>query len=260
MARGILHPSLVRPLLAFAWGCTLLFRPADVRAADSPMLSFERGNLLYEKGQFPDAITAYRRVIEAGNASAALYFNLANASYKAGQMGRALQYYRQAERLAPRDPDIQANLRFTRTQVQGGPPPPDPLWRRVAPRLTLSQWTMLAAGFVWGWLGLWTALHLRPEWKYRLKLPLVAVGASLALTVVGLFLNWRDQCLTRHAIVIQRDTILRHGPLDESPSLQTLSDGQELAVLDQKNDWFQVAGASRGLGWLKTNQVALLHP
>jgi len=246
--------------LAVGWCVALLHQPVGTRAAESPSLSFERGNLLYEKGQYPDAIRAYSRVIDSGRSSAALYFNLGNASFKDGQMGRSLLYYRQAERLAPRDPDIQANLRFTRTQVQGGPPPPDPLWRRVTPRLTLNQWTLLTLSLVWGWLGLWTALQLKPPWRPRLRLPLIAVGAALAVSAAGLFLHWRDQCLTRHAVVIQRETILRHGPLEESPSLQTLADGQELVVLDQKSDWFQVVGASRGIGWLRTNQVALLHP
>jgi tetratricopeptide (TPR) repeat protein len=260
-ARGsALRKWLPPQTLALGWCVVSLLAPADIRAAESPAVAFERANLKYERGEYSDALAAYTGLLDSGKTSAALCFNLGNASYKAGQLGRALLHYRQAERLAPRDPDIQANLRFTRAQVQGGPPPPDPLWRRWLPRLTLSQWTLLTASFVWGWLGLWSALQFKPAWKHRLKLALLLVGVGVALTAAGLFLNWRDQCLTRHAVVIQRETILRHGPLDESPSLQTLPDGQELVVLDQKHDWFQVAGASRGIGWLKTNQVALPHP
>jgi len=248
------------PILALVGCCASIVVLADGASAEAPAVSFERGNLLYEKGQYPDAVAAYSRFLESGRTSAALWFNLGNASYKAGHLGQALVSYRRAERLAPRDPDIQANLRFTRTQVQGGPPAPDPLWRRLTPRLTLTQWTVVTMSLLWGWLGLWTALHLKPAWWARLKLPLVGVGLGLGLSALALGLNWNDQCLTRHAVVIQRDTLLRHGPLDESPSLQTLVDGQEVVVLDRKNDWFQVAGATRGIGWLKTNQVALLHP
>jgi len=238
----------------------LLTLAAMVRAADAPAVNFERGNLQYEKGDYPEAIASYSRVLESGKISASVCFNLGNACFKAGQLGRALLWYRHAERLAPRDPDIQANLRFTRTQIQGGPPSPASRWRRALPRLTLDQWTVLTAALAWGWLGLWSLLHLNPSLQARLKLPLVAGGVALLFSAMGLFTTWRDQGLTRHAVVVQPETILRHGPIDESPSLQTLPDGQELVVLDEKAGWFQVSGASRGVGWLKTNQVALLRP
>ena len=49
----------------------------------------------------------------------------------------------------PRDPDIQANLRFARTLVQGGTPASATLGLRIPPRLTLNQWTELSAALLW---------------------------------------------------------------------------------------------------------------
>lgn len=257
------RPPTARRASLASWLVLLLLTlvlATTVEAVDAPAVHFERGNLQYEKGQYTEAIVSYRAVLDSGNISAPVYFNLGNACFKAGQLGQALLWYRQAERLDPRDPDIQANLRFVRTQIQGGPPTPMPRWRRVLPRLPLDKWTLVTATLTWAWLGLWSILHLKPAWRLRLKLPLTAGGLALLFAATGLIVTWRDQCHTRHAVVVQPETILRHGPLDESPSLQTLPDGQELVVLDQKSEWFQVAGASRGVGWLKTNQIALLHP
>jgi hypothetical protein len=45
------------------------------------------------------------------------------------------------------------------------------------------------------------------------------------------------------------------GRIAEPPDPQ---DGQELTVLDRKENWLLVAGASRGQGWLKREQVAVL--
>lgn len=228
-------------------------------AAD-PTALFDEANRLFERGQYAEAMAAYNQLLKTGRASAALYFNLGNAAYKAGQIGQAIVYYRQAERLDPRDPDVQANLRFTRTAVQGGPPSAPPLWRRALPRLTLDRWTRLAVGLFWICLGVLAAMQVRPAWQPPLRRWAAMAGIACALAAFGGYLTWRDQCATRHAVVIQRDAVLRHGPLDESPSLQTLRDGQELVVLDEKDGWLQVAGASRGVGWLKRDQVATLSP
>jgi len=59
-------------------------------------------------------------------------------------------------------------------------------------------------------------------------------------------------------VVSVREAQLRHGPLEESASFQTLTDGQELLALDQNEGWIQVSGASRGVGWVKRDQVLLL--
>ena len=45
--------------------------------------------------------------------------NLGNAYFKSGQLGKAIAAYREAEQMSPRDPDVRANLRFARNQVQG---------------------------------------------------------------------------------------------------------------------------------------------
>ena len=88
---------------------------------------FDAANKLFAQSKFADAATAYEHIIAAGSVSSALYFNLGNAHFKAGQLGRAIAAYRQAEELSPRDPDVRANVQFARNQVQG-------------PRLSMSPW------------------------------------------------------------------------------------------------------------------------
>ena len=51
-------------------------------------------------------------LIQAGSISTPIYFNLGNAWFKAGEAGRAILAFRQAEKLSPRDPDVRANLQF----------------------------------------------------------------------------------------------------------------------------------------------------
>src|SRR5689334_7524861 len=101
---------------------------------------FDAANRLYEQGKFPEAAAAYEKIAQSGPASAAVYFNLGNARFKSGEAGRAVAAYREAERLAPRDPEVRANLQFVRNQVQG--PTLKPRFaERWFGRLTVNEWT-----------------------------------------------------------------------------------------------------------------------
>src|SRR5262245_10878323 len=81
-------------------------------SAESPAAAFEQANRLYEQGKFAEAAAAYEQLIHSGHRSAALFYNLGNAWFKAGQQGRAIAAYRQAEKWNPRDPNLNFNLQF----------------------------------------------------------------------------------------------------------------------------------------------------
>ena len=49
-----------------------------------------RGILSYGQNKFPEAAAGYERLIVTGSVSPALYFNLGNANFKSGQIGRAI--------------------------------------------------------------------------------------------------------------------------------------------------------------------------
>jgi tetratricopeptide (TPR) repeat protein len=218
--------------------------------------AFDSANKLYEQGKFAEAASAYEGLLASRQASAPLYFNLGNAFFKAGQIGRALAAYRQAEQIAPRDPDIRANLQFARNQVQGPTLAYSP-WQRWLARLTVNEWTMLAAGAAWALLLLLAYLQWRPESRRSLRnlivllaAATVALGACLAFALV-------QSRFTPLAIVTARESVARQGPLDDSPSVFTVHDGAELRVLDLKDDWLQVSPDPRRIGWLRRDQVLI---
>lgn len=225
--------------------------PAAVSAA-----AFDSANKLYEEGKFAEAAAAYETMTKAGQASAALYFNLGNAFFKSGQIGRAIAAYHQAEQLTPRDPDLRANLQFARNQTPSPTLSPT-RWQRWLGRLTLNEWTVLAAGAVWIWLLLLAVL----QWRPALRPPLRAYVLSIAILAVLLCscaaAALRETRFTRTAIVITRDTAVRYTPLPESATAFTVQDGAELLVLDQKDEWFQVNAGPRRTGWLRRDQVVV---
>ena len=87
---------------------------ASATTATSVHASFERGVELYEQGEFEAAVEVFRGILATGVDDPVVHYNLANAWFKAGRLGRAIYHYRRAHALAPRDEDITANLECAR--------------------------------------------------------------------------------------------------------------------------------------------------
>ena len=228
----------------------------------SPILSmdaaraFDAANQLYDVGKYTEAAARYEAILRSGQTSSALYFNLGNAWFKAGGLGRAIAAYRRAEQLEPRDPDLRANLRFARNQVQGSTLLPGPAQRFLG-RLSLGEWTCAAAGSVWVFFALLTAGQLRPALKRPLRNYVLAEALVALLFCSALGAALQQDRSNPTAIVVTRDAVVRQGPLDESKSVFTAHDGAELQVLDQKDNWLQVTTDSQHLGWVRRDEVVL---
>lgn len=247
------HPTR-RALLLLA-SLLLILLPLCSRAALSAA-GFELANKLYEEGKFTEAAAAYEKLAHSGQTSAALGFNLGNALFKSGQIGRAIAAYRQAEHLTPRDPDLRANLQFARNQVQGPTLLPS-RWQRWLGRLTLNEWTLLAAGALWLWLLLLAFLQWRPALKPALRFYVLGLAILVVILAACAGAALRQARFTRTAIVTSGDAVVRFGPLAESPAAFTAHDGAELQVLDQKDNWLQVTAGPRRTGWLLRDQAVV---
>ena len=101
----------------------LLLMSASLLGADKSPDEFVAANKFYEEKDYASAIRLYESIINQGNESAEVYFNLGNAYFKSGDLGYAVLYYTKARRLSPADEDIRHNLefarRFSRVQMEG---------------------------------------------------------------------------------------------------------------------------------------------
>ena len=218
-----------------------------------PAIAFDSANKLYEQGKFTDAAAAYQKLLSSGQSSIAVYFNLGNAFFKAGELGRAIAVYHQAQQLAPRDSDLRANLQFARNQVQGPTLTPGK-WQQWLARLTANEWSLLAAGAFWIWFALLTIGQVRPALKPALRNYAFIFGSATGIFSACLALALHAR-LSPPAIVITRDAVVRQAPIDEAQSAFTVHDGAELQILDRKDDWLQVTTDPRRIGWLRRDQV-----
>jgi tetratricopeptide (TPR) repeat protein len=255
-ARAIIEQScraffLVVVSLLFAWRGF---------AADGTAVGFEQANKLYEEGKYAEAEAAYSQLLASGEVSAALCYNQGNALYKLGQIGRAIESYRRAVWLSPRDADLRFNLQQARARARDGAVYHEDTWRKFLERLSVDEWTLLTAVAFWV-LFLSLALEQwRPELKAKARRFAVWAGAALVLLAVCMATALNVEVFTQTAIVIAGEAEVRNGPLDEAPSVYKVRDGAELEVVDQKDDWFQVLDSAQRLGWLRRDEVILFDP
>ncbi|HYV31015.1 MAG TPA: tetratricopeptide repeat protein [Candidatus Binatia bacterium] len=229
--------------------------------------TFDAANRLYEQGKYSEAAVAYERLIQSGERSETLYFNLGDAFFKAGQLGRAIAAWRQGELLAPRDPGLRFNLQFARKRISGSDPAVSAAWQRALTALTLNEWTVLTSIALWIWFLLLALREVGPTLRQALSGYTATAGAAAFILAACIASAANLQLNSTTAVVTVPEAIARSGPFEEAKVLRQLRDGVELTVLDQfdltnggeKQTWLQVRDTANQTGWLKGDQVAVLR-
>src|SRR5579872_6146244 len=198
-----------------------------------------------------------------GFRNGAVYYNLGNAWFRAGEYGRAIAAYRMARPYRPRDPYLDANLRQALSIAPGRlPEAPAPWWSHV---LFWDGWlsfpeklyATFAAFLV---AGLLTAAALLFRW------PRVYWLAAACVVVAGIFsidagLTYAEVYRSKRAVVTG-ETIARKGiGKDYEPAFdQPLKDGAEFTILSESGEWIFGHFEGIGDGWLRREFVTTMGP
>jgi tetratricopeptide (TPR) repeat protein len=161
---------------------------------------FDEANRLYEQGKFLEAARAYESIAASGAATAHVWFNLGNANYKAGHIGRAIAAYRMAERLTPRDTALRANLQFVRGRVYSDDRAHVPRWRTMVRYLTLNEWTIVTATAIWA---LFAVLACGEFTGRRYAKTAVVIGIIALCCGAGTALTWNIHLLCFNSATAQ---------------------------------------------------------
>ena len=114
-------------------------------------------NQLVNAGHYAEAAQMYEQLAAQNPRDAALLYNLGNAYFVQGDVGRALLAYQRAAALAPRDADISANLGLAQQTLGVAGNPASGFVARLA--WTASRW-LTADEMALLALGAWFAVGL----------------------------------------------------------------------------------------------------
>ena len=227
--------------------------------AVAPVPAFNRGNQLYASKDYAGAAKSYEEARACG-ANAAVEYNLGNAWFKQGRMGRAILSYRRARFLAPRDADVASNLAFARQyRVDKLPTIPSPLARamdQIFHLLSLREAAILGA--VAGFL----AALLAAAWIVRRWTALAIAATVIALVALFGFVTqqvWNAELDEHPAVVIATEVNALSGPSEDAKEILQLHDGTEVRIREARGDFDLVQLPGGTGGWVKKSEIERIY-
>ncbi len=255
---------LMTPLMAIALIAACRSAHAAPVSDAAIVAPFRQANELYRGGRFEDAAEAYRAILSRGVESGALYYNFGNALAKAGHVGQALWAYLEAERLAPRDPDVQANLAYIigelRPEAQAGV---EALLRQrrlagLGLRLTTEELTIAWLVLLWAAALTWIAVGFSAQASARLR-P-IAIALSVAAVLAGAGMAARRLLLDGipRAVVVADQAEAKFAPQDSSTTHFVVPEGSVIRRMEEELGWVQVRRPDGQSGWVRRDAVKAL--
>lgn len=257
-----------------SWGAR-----ADTEAATS---TFARANAAYESGDYPSAIGEYTRLVETDIAAPELFYNLGNAYYKEGDLGRAVLWYERARRLAPRDPDLRENLALTRSLLRDKQlVETEPRWRQKLlawHRDTTTAESVAAASILYVLVCLMGVVFVFRETdvvsrvyaKASVASPgrllgldkaqdlglaiavVVLVGAAFAYSAVGKVSAERSR---DRGVVLEEEVSVFSGPSRDASVQFKVHEGTIVSVRDARPGWVRVDLPGDLTGWVDAESL-----
>lgn len=224
--------------------------------------SFEKGNALYQKGNYEQAITAYEKVLKINKQSAELYFNLGNCYYKLNKVAPAIYNYEKALLLNPEDVEIQNNLKFaqklTIDEVKDVP--------KVGFSKMIHDFTSTFHYNTWAWISvILSTLFLlffigyyfsqRTLYKRIYFFGMFAWLFLMLLTVSAAISEKNNYVNEKPAIVFAEVANVKSEPQKLSPNVILLHEGTKVYVLETLDNWKKIQLTDGTEGWIEGNTI-----
>ncbi len=223
------------------------------------MSEIARANDLYASNNYQQAAESYESLRQRGFNNGYMYYNLGNTYIRLGKVGPAILNYIRAQKLIPRDENLQANLNFAIQQTRDKitPPPPDTLatlffWVNdlslneninFAFAVNLAFWLTLTAWFYFrtDFLGI-----ARNSIFLLLLLAFVAIGVKLHL-----------ESNSRTGVVLAKTVSVKSGLDASNITLFELHEGALVNITDERQGWIEVQLDSNQKGWIPKDSLGV---
>ena len=223
---------------------------------------WEAGNKAYIDGNYEKAIEEYSAILDGGEYSMKLYYNIANAYFKLGKTGKAILYYNKALRIAPAQEDIRHNLALaeaqTKDRIVAIPEFFVNRWlRTVRNSMSCTAWSVMSLA----WLGVLLAfgvlflLASRIRWRkagfYGALCAFVMFVAATSFAVSS-----RNDMLSHdEAIVMGTAISVKSSPDRSATDLFVLHEGTKVKILTEVDEWVEVVIADGKQGWTERKNI-----
>lgn len=231
----------------------------------SPEKLFGKGNSEYRKGNYKEAAECYRRLLESGFESGAVYYNLGNTCFREERLGEAIYYWEKSLQKSPGDREALANLALADSFLEGGSQfAQDAAVPRVSAAvqefLSIERQS-LAVLFLFVLTNLFFSIHLPakdPRRSVR-RLRAAAVAAILFIVCTA-SLSWRiyERDFYTRGVVLESGVEVRSTPGQDSPTVLTIREGTRARVDQSEGEWYRIRLVNGLSGWIHRDKLRIL--
>ncbi|MBO0321144.1 tetratricopeptide repeat protein [Muricauda sp. CAU 1633] len=226
---------------------------------------FDQATEHYNKGEYTKAIENYKEILENGEHSAQLYFNLGNCYYKQNAIGPSIYYYEKALLLDPTDSEIINNLGYAQNMrldaIEEMPKTEiSQIYNTIVNLFSFDQWAYLAVALIFLFVLAYLAYFFL-RYANQKRMAFITSVFSLGLAVVCVlmaYLQYQGFKKNNPAIVFSKEVQVSSEPNNNSENVFTLHEGTKVNVMDHLDDWSKIRIADGQTGWLLTGDIKLL--
>lgn len=242
----------------------LIFLVSWVIPAQNEAL-FEKANAQYGEGNYEEAISLYEEIIDNGEASVSVYYNLGNSHYKLNNVGPSIYYYEKALQLDPKDDDTQNNISFARNMTVDAIPETAATGfsKQINDLISLfsyNTWGILAIVFsvLFAVFFLIYYFHSRPLAKRIFFGAAVFMIFMVAVSVFFAFKQQEIQLNNQFAIIYVEEAEVKNEPSQRAENAFSLHEGTKAKVLEDYQGWVKLELPNGTQGWTRNENVRKL--
>jgi len=232
-----------------------LFHQANELVSKNP----EKARQLY----LQSVMRLERIVRQGGIRNGKLYYNIGNVYFRMGDIGRAILYYRRAQRVIPNDPNLRQNLDYARTKRIDKIP--EKQETRILKTLLFWHYDLSLKTrsllFVVFFITLWTCASIR----LFTQRPSIHWAIGVSAILAGLFFgSLAAEAITEsrnvEGVILHSEVVARKGDGETyQPSFkEPLHAGTEFRLLEDRTDWYRVELPDGRNCWIPSKAAGLI--
>ncbi|MBW2568985.1 MAG: hypothetical protein JRD93_05695 [Deltaproteobacteria bacterium] len=236
----------------------LLFLSSVAKAGTNKSITelFFEANQACKNEQFQEAADKYLVLIENGIENGHIYYNLGNAYFRLGALGKAILSYERARLWLPRDSDLAFNLSYAKDQTQDALT--DSQNFSINDVLGLDGVNLYETFFAFAILNvlffgiLCIRLFKKAEWTYYLFI-FLAILITISASVFAL--KWHGVISDDRSVVLAEEVNVLAGPDPEDTVLFKIHEGSVVHYERSEGDWVLLRLSKDKRGWVKSSQM-----
>lgn len=239
-----------------------LFALCSTGSVSAQDAALKEAEVAYTKEDYAKAIELYEEILQSEGESAAVYYNLGNAYYKAGKIAPAILNYERSLLMNPGDGDTRFNLEMARQRTTD----------KIEPlgEFFLVRWfngiENIASADSWAKSGIIAFLlfiiclimFFFARWMRLRKL---GFYLGLLLLVVVIFANvfasnQKEEMENRdRAIVFAPTVTVKSSPDASGTDLFVLHEGTDVTIKSTLGEWSEIVLEDGNVGWMPSKDI-----